>query len=275
MKNMDNFYNGFAGERYIMSQLYKLKYEANKMDIDYGFDILATNHYRYTKGVDNHLLALALQVKTRTVLNNDYIEKEEQGVGKVIYAKKEFTLSRAEFNLITDKEDGFLLCMFNQDGNQNPLGYFWLSGKMLIEALNNGFIKHFKSDKPGGYYKLIAQFAVVSSINFLADHCINLIENSTMGNEPIEDLKLLLRNSTIIPNNNLSKIDLLKYEGENPSLCVGTLRKELTTLKNIHNKEEIQLFTDSYIPEAHLDIINTIQNKKFSYEESIGLYNHI
>ncbi len=266
--NKDNIYYGFGGEHYVISQFYTMQYEATKMEVDFGFDILVTNQYRYSKKQDSEIKTLALQVKTATVTSKDYVWKEEEGRGFIKCAKKKFYISKNDFNLIASKENGYLICAFveKQDQQYNVLGLFWLSNEHLIEAKEKRYIIEDAEEKYGEGYVISARIPLQTTINHLTDFCIEKIKELNVENDYLHDLRELLSISNVVPDNPFNGVDLIVETPES----YPPLSKELTSLKNITDGQKysmIQVDDERYrqIHERNSVIIN-VEYKKFLSE---------
>lgn len=266
--NKDNIYYGFGGEHYVISQFYTMQYEATKMEVDFGFDILVTNQYRYSKKQDSEIKTLALQVKTATVTSKDYVWKDEEGRGLIKFAKKKFFISKNDFNLIASKENGYLICAFveKQDQQYNVLGLFWLSNEHLIEAKEKKYIIEDVDKRYGEGYVISARISLQNTINHLTDFCIERIGELNVENDYLHDLRGLLSISNVVPDNPFNGVDLIVETPES----YPTLSKELRSLKKIIDDQKysmVQSEDEKYrqMNERNSVIIN-VENKKFEFE---------
>lgn len=277
----DNFYYGFAGEHHVISQFYAMHFEATKMEVDFGFDVLVTNQYRYSKGKDKEIKTQAYQVKTATVYQTNYIEIEESGVGVVKYAQKDFYLKKDDFNLISNKENGYLVCVFveKRDDRYHPLGLFWLSNKHLKQAKDLNFLKDINDAKYGDCYVISARIALHSSVNHLTSFYIERLEEEIGLNDYIADLKDLLFRSDVVPHTTKAQIQLVEeYKIHTPpynSFSYGTLTEELYSLVNSVKEEEFKMIMneddDYYIVQLE-PVIEEAQLKKLQYEVLQGKF---
>jgi len=276
----DKFYFGFGAEHFIISQFYKMHYEATKMEVDFGYDILVTNQYRYSKKVDDSPRTMAIQVKSRTVNENDYDQIEEFGFGVMKYAVKEFYLSVEDFELLINKENSYLVCLFINENNNEPLGLFWFSGEQLRLASDREHITRMHSERYGDAYMIIGRVFVRTTINHLLNYCLDRIEeNSPNVLEHTQNLRYLLDESSVVPLNNVTDIDLVVPYTIAPSkvsFSYGQLKEEITKLNQLGNyssSEYIVEFGDlretSPRTSHHID---SMQKRKFEYELEKGYY---
>ncbi|MFQ6421317.1 hypothetical protein ACLNAK_21580 [Bacillus sp. AF56] len=269
--NKDNIYYGFGGEHYVIAQFYTMQYEATKMEVDFGFDILVTNQYRYSRNQDSEIKTWALQIKTVNVTPRDYVEKEEGGRGFVKYAKKDFYISKNDFDLITSKENGYLVCAFveKQDQQYNVLGLFWLSSEHLKEARENKYI--IEDTRYGEKYVISARIPVQTTIDYLTEFCLEQSKELNAENEYFHDLRNLLRSSHVVPYNPLRGVELIKEEtAGDKHACYAPLTKELTGLKSITDDNQYSMIQnlEEYYKRMHeMDsVIIVVENKKFQSE---------
>lgn len=267
----DNIYYGFGGEHYVIAQFYTMQYEATKMEVDFGFDILVTNQYRYSRNQDSEIKTWALQIKTVNVTSRDYVEKEEGGRGFVKYAKKDFYISKNDFNLITSKENGYLVCAFveKQDQQYNVLGLFWLSSEHLKRARENEYI--IEDTRYGENYVISACIPIQTTIDYLTEFCLEQSKDLNAENEYFHDLRNLLKISYVVPYNLLRGVELIKEEKTgNKHACYAPLTKELTSLKSITDDNQysmIQSLEDYYKKMHEMDsVIMSVEHKKFQFE---------
>lgn len=241
----DTYYNGFAGEHYIISQFYAMKYEAAKMEMDYGYDLLVTNQYRRSSKQDMEVKTLALQIKTRSIKKKHYITREVGGLGLGEFARMEFFLKKADFELITSDSNAFLICVFVDEGSSplNPVGTFWLSSKHLKELNDEGYLNDGKHRKLDNHYFITAELPLNQNVNHLTKFCIERLEKENIDSTHLEYLKNLLEESTVSIKQGFSDISLLNIDATtcNYSNSKLVLKPELTNLKKISDSENISL----------------------------------
>lgn len=274
--NRDNVYYGFGGEHYIISQFYSMKYEATKMEVDFGFDLLLTNQYRYSKGMDSVLNTFAIQVKTATIYEKNIREVDVEGYGAVRYARKDFYVSKNDLDLISRMKNGYLICMFVKNSNEsyNPIGLFWLNSKHLLDAKEKQYIKLEEHSKYGLCYCIKTEISINNTLNHLTEYCLARMTQTFGESELVKDLKDLLNHSNVIPHRPLTAIRLVI---EDNSTSYGNIRDELRDLRKLTTnfEYELMLYDEEDYQKQREESNPTIEDislKKFMYELENGFY---
>ncbi|MGG1554983.1 hypothetical protein [Paenibacillus ferrarius] len=264
---MESIYLGFGGEHYVISRLFAECYEASKLSVDFGFDILLSNQYRFSSGTDDQLRTLALQVKSRSVVEQDYLESEESNGTIRKKTIKKFLIKRQDMELITNSENGFLVCLFYEKNDiaYNVLGLFWLSASHLRDLFDRNvyggpYIR--VNDEDNNKYEITAELNFNSSVNHLAQFCLDELNTQIGMNSNIQELRNIIDNSLIIPN--ISDFRKSTVTLKNSAGVRLELNRSLTVLKELVNEHPLQLEYDPNDIYIDLDpTFEAIRNRKF------------
>ncbi|WP_409341022.1 hypothetical protein [Paenibacillus sp. MBLB4367] len=262
---MEHHYLGFGGEHYVISRLFAECYEASKLSVDFGFDVLLSNQYRFTIGTDDRLKTQAIQVKTRNVGEDDYLENEEFNGAIRKKTIKKFLIKTQDLELITNSENGFLVCLFYEknDIEYNVLGLFWLSASHLRQLIDMAYIRINADDN--SKHEITAELKFNSSVNHLAQFCLDELNAQIGPHSNIQELRNIINNSLIIPNNSaFRKSTVALKNSEGVSL---QLNRSLTVLKELVNEHPLQIEYDP--TDIYIDLDPTfeaISRRKFERE---------
>ena len=159
------FYYGNAGENFLLSSLSRRGYDAFKLPVDYGFDIMAMNHRQV--GSENPKIYF-FQVKTRTLRTEDRYDTQS---GRKAY---DFTIRLSGYTLTLMENSpnrAVIVYVYSEEGRSreleradSPSFCFWLSGKDLV-ALQDFVIPDSsgagtalqEQEKSGGYFTITFQ----------------------------------------------------------------------------------------------------------------------
>jgi hypothetical protein len=273
----DNMYYGFGGEHYIISQFYAMYYEATKMSVDFGFDILITNQYRVSKGIDGKLENLALQVKTATVRDQDYIQADDHGEGLINWIRKSFYISKNDFDLICRSENAALVCLFvkKEEDGFKTLGQVWFNGKHLLELEKNNGFKYIETGKYQGCYRVDVRLALSSSLNHLAEFFLDRLKSEGISVDKLSPLSTIINSSEIVRENFESKIDIEILNGN--IIGFGPISEQLTKLSGLLQPCNVGAILDEDTYQNRFykridDKIDSLNNVKFEWELSQGYY---
>lgn len=267
-RTKDNIYIGFAGEHYVASRFFSEFYEASKLGIDFGFDVLLSNQYRVATEIDPQLTTMAVQVKTKAVTTHDYSDGEEMHGQIRRRATKTFSINQEEFDLIKSSPNGALVCLFYEKTSTayNVLGLFWLNSMHLNElevrhvGATDPFLKTNVTD-----IEIKAELKFTSTVNHLAGFCVDELIAQFGSHSNLTELKTIINNSKIIPN--VSAIRESQVSLINDSGTRLELNRSLTVLKEIVNNHPLQLEYDP--SEFYHDYDHTlaaIRDRKFTFE---------
>lgn len=250
MKNSNNgyydyFYIGTAGEYYIASKIWSLKYEAIKFPIDFGYDLavldcmIKSEHKPKTDVLDNshknivqyyRFLSSAslkmLQIKTRHIkklsdiqfTNNHYIEKLSNH--DISYAT--FSLKHGELCNIIDTANSYVVFLFYTENDENELSfvkYIWLSSMQINQLYKNNYF--FQIMNQDDIFNLVCYFDE-------SDNSCGII-NAFFDNIPINNINNLLEYNEVTYRRISKEQTHIKYLLQNNSD-----KKRLEDLFDIH-----------------------------------------
>lgn len=190
----ERLYSGFCAEYHLISNAYRLGLEANKMVVDFGFDVIVTNQFkRMMSGYcDEHFTKL-IQVKSRWFPNWKTGKDGVSYLSTVKYGIKEQDL----YNLLHES-NSFLacyVCLTHDEEFYIPCGVYF-NNKNIKELLLEDYLEFNKQDRE---FKLTLSVEARTGVNrfnsFLEsklEMCINKnteysIEFSDISNDIIRE----------------------------------------------------------------------------------------
>lgn len=135
-KSMTNLYSGLGYEYYTASLLWRMGFEAYKVDADFGFDIMVNNQKQRSYGLKSERECFLFQVKSRKVFEfTDKITK----AGARKRSQQSFEFRKEDFEMLLKEENAYLVCHFIDATQEveSVIASFWLNNYQLKE-LNAG-----------------------------------------------------------------------------------------------------------------------------------------
>jgi hypothetical protein len=132
-KTMKYLYSGLGYEYYTASQLWRMGYEAYKMDADFGFDIMAYNQREQSFSNNGVSSPYLFQVKMRRIYEAD-LKKESTAAGERTEATTEFSFNTDDFMRLLAEERAYIVCYFvgaTFVDVETILGCFWMNHQQL------------------------------------------------------------------------------------------------------------------------------------------------
>ena len=138
--NNDFFYNGNAGEYFLMASLSRRKLDAFKLPVDYGFDVLAISPDAAAASKDDPVLPYYFQVKTVYVRQDNTVNVTTKNGSRIVVQLpvklKKDTLSL----MMNDRNKAIVVYVYDTEHKYEtmemddcPSFYFWISGEDLAE----------------------------------------------------------------------------------------------------------------------------------------------
>lgn len=142
MKDLKNIYRGVGGEYFLIGSLYRLGYDALKLPIDFGFDVMG---FKTDNNQQNR--PFYFQVSTRklkAIEASENCNEEKDGKSKSSSSRTALRttikISKTQFLKLCEEERSALICYLYDDSDENPnivnneempFLYFWLSSANL------------------------------------------------------------------------------------------------------------------------------------------------
>lgn len=138
--NNDFFYNGNAGEYFLMASLSRRKLDAFKLPVDYGFDVLAISPDAAAASRDDAVLPYYFQVKTVYVKKDSAVTVTNRN-GSRIVVQLPVKLKKDTVQLmLKDRNKAIVIYVYDSERKYEtmemddcPSFYFWISGEDLAE----------------------------------------------------------------------------------------------------------------------------------------------
>lgn len=247
-KTMSYLYSGLGYEYYTASLLWRMGYEAYKMDADFGFDVMAYNQKDRSFNGDRKKTPYLFQVKMRRIYE---FETKISDAGKRFISRQNFEFNKEDFERLLGEENAYLVCFFvDATGDKEKIvGSFWLNNyqiKSLYEGYsptgNSYFLKFFHINENKIILSALletqadAKNIVSSKINDIFKQ-LNQIKTSTSDIKLLSDINYILR----LSNSLVSWIDRssLINANSNVNIYLYVTNPDGKELKKLLSREQV------------------------------------
>lgn len=181
---ISRLYSGLEFEYYVASKLWGLGYEAMKLPIDFGFDLIVYNQKKQTVNKEVPLKKpYLLQVKSCKIQEN-HIRTEEINAGPYKTYHAAFYFNEKEIERIIEEPTAFVIFVFALDSEPTEIiNTVWLNSKQFRQIYEKDNKVHFAADDDKKKLKLT--MVTVGA----ADKKPELIELVTKLNSYLKDKK--------------------------------------------------------------------------------------
>lgn len=238
--NYETYYDGLGKEYYIASEFWKMGYEASKLAVDYGFDLMVTNSIKYNQ----EPVQYRVQVKSRNI---DNISKASSGAGEREESGRiTFSIENRYYGQLKEESNNaiFIGCLYKkaQEGANEFLCSFWFPGTVFsfLEEKNviyDGKDRFYNKKCFDILYR--SEASMTSKFMELLDKYEAIAgENSQISElcKYNETLREYIQKSTIINNNSNKYIGFYQRNTEAPLL----LKQRYLSLMSINDFKEIK-----------------------------------
>lgn len=242
--NYETYYDGLGKEYYIASEFWKMGYEASKLAVDYGFDLMVTNSIKKNE----EPVQYRIQVKSRNINN---ISMKLSGAGEREEGTRiTFAVENRYYEQLKDEKNNaiFIGCLYKKlsEISSEFLCSFWFPGKAFYaleedNIIYDGKARFFNKKCFDILYR--SEASMTTRFMELLERYDNIAQESGEISELAKCngiLREYIQKSTIINNNSNKYIGFYRQEEDKQFI----LNKRYLSLESINAFNDIK---DNYI----------------------------
>lgn len=214
LKKIMWLYEGLEFEYYVASKLWGLGYEALKLPIDFGFDLLVYNQKEKLLGSGSPAPIemdepFVIQVKSGKA--HEVPDKELSWAGRTKSKRASFIFSKFDIENIRSIDSAFVICVCYDDTiPKEVVGSFWLNSYQFSELYRNEkryFEKQRQEENEKEKYVLSVEFQVCidakEDLKALLEECLAQSQEKAVQEKLMRVLERLKKWSIVYENNKL------------------------------------------------------------------------